>query len=230
MSSPSPIILRASAVGGAAMVTSMLLLFLAYGVGQEPLRTLHAPSQYALLLAARPSVLCAVITIDNLFVVAYATLFFELWRVILARGASTAYGRAASGLLLLVALLDLGENVHFLAMLRAVQAGMVLSLLEIRLQHWASLLTFHLAHVGIFLLGLALPRATRAELVLSRSCLASPLLGFAVYTTAPPLSQLLLFTRFAYFVATLVALGWIHGGPRVPRVDSAQRARVGAQV
>lgn len=222
MSSPSPIILRVSAFGGAALVASMLLLFVACGVGQEPLRALRVPSEYALLLAARPHVLCAVITLDNLFVVAYATLFLELWRVITARGASPEYGRAASALLLIVALLDLAENLHFLTMLRATQSGMALSPTEIRLQHWASLLTFHIAHVGIFLLGIALPRATRAESVLAWSCGASPLLGFAVYTTSPPYSQPLLYARFAYFVTTLVALGWIYGGAGNPSSHGAR--------
>jgi hypothetical protein len=123
-------------------------------------------------------------------------------------------------LLAATAALDLLENLHFLAMLSAVEHGGAISELEIRLQVIESTLKFHISYVGLFLFGLALPRTTVLERALSFSLKWIQLpVGIAIYVAPAAVAFPLVFVRFTFFVVSLFLLARVFWTP--PRVSDS---------
>ena len=56
----------------------MLTIFLVTGIGQDPLQFVHPAGEYTTLLLRNPTVLRAVIGLDDLFLVVYSAVFVLL--------------------------------------------------------------------------------------------------------------------------------------------------------
>src|SRR5216683_249770 len=194
--------LRACAGAACAMVVGMLAIYLVTGVGQDPLQFVRPPDEYALLLTKSPTALRACLAMDNLFIVFYSATFVALGAILHRAGAARLILFTAVGLLL------------FLVMLARAEAGIPPSSEEIAAQAWESLLKFHVSYLGLFLLGLALPRRTPAERALSNLSLFVQLpVGVLIYVTPQAVSVPLVFVRFAYFVTALILVAMIFGKP-----------------
>ena len=208
-------ILRVVAWTAASVVLAMFVIFLATGVGQEPLQSVHPSAVYAQLLLKNPPVLRAVLALDDTFIVLYGALSVCQALVLPRRGARRALTLASSALLGLVALLDGLENAHFLALLGGAEQGIWPSDGTIAAQVVESLLKFHVSYLGLFLLGLALPRRRASERWLAwLSCYVQLPVGMLVHVTPPGVAVPLVLLRLAYFVTALVLLGWAFGPPR----------------
>ncbi|MEY2929423.1 MAG: hypothetical protein RL033_172 [Pseudomonadota bacterium] len=205
-------ILRVVAWTAAAVVLAMLGIFLVTGVGQEPLQYVQPSATYAQLLLRNPPVLRAVLALDDTFIVLYGVLFICQAVVLPQRGANRALTLTSSALLGAVALLDMIENFHFLALLGQAEQGIWPSDAAISAQVVESLLKFHVSYLGLFLLGLALPRRRASERWLGwLSCYLQLPVGMLVHVTPPVIAVPLVLLRLAYFVTALCLLGWAFG-------------------
>jgi hypothetical protein len=196
--------LRVAAYFAIAMVLGMLAIYLATGVGQDPLQFVHSPEEYGALLLRAPATLRACIGLDNLFIAFYETTFVALAVVVRRAGANVTVVGVALGALLLLGALDLVENCHFLTMLARAETGALPSAAEIDFQVLESLVKFHVGYVALFVLALALPRTSRAARALANlSWLVQLPVGVLIYVTPHAISVPLVFVRFAYFVIAL---------------------------
>jgi hypothetical protein len=218
----STIASRAALVACGAVV-AMLVIFVVTGVGQDPLQYVHSPEDYARLLLKNPAALRATIGLDNVFIVLYATVFLALGALLGRLGANRVLTQAAVGLLLLLALLDMGENFHFLVMLARAETGVFATSSEIGAQVFESLLKFHVSYLGLFLLGCALPRRTALERTLSNlSIFVQMPIGILIYVTPTALALPLVFARFGYFMTSLILVALIFGKPTEPPRDPSE--------
>jgi hypothetical protein len=211
--------LRACALLAGALVVGMLAIFIFTGIGQDPLQYVHPAADYMRLLLRDPSLLRATIGLDNLFIMAYSTVFVLmaclLWRSN-GPGAPRVLVVTALSLLVLLGLLDMIENFHFLAMLSGAEQGLPPSDGEIRWQAVESMFKFHVSYLGLLLLGLALPRADRRQRVLAGLLVFVQWpVGVGIYVLPGSLAVPLIFVRFAFFLAAFGLLASIHG--RSPR-------------
>lgn len=198
------------ALAAAATVLAMLAAFLLTGIGQDPLQTLHTPPEYAAILLKNPPVLRLVIGLDNLFIVLYSSMFLALGASLWKRGGSTALLIGSLGLLAMSGLLDLLENMHFLAMISAALQGMDITQAQIEFQVWESLVKFHISYLGLFLLGFALPGKTPAARALCFALRWVQLpIGLLIYLTPPAIAGSLLLARFTFFFLALLAIWYV---------------------
>lgn len=218
-----PNVIRASAWSGAALVLAMIGMFFAFGVGQDPLQFFHPPEAYAGFLLKNPAALRAVITLDDLFIVAFTVMFVSTFGRMLQLGAPRALAIAAVSCTSLLAVLDMLENFHFLTMLGAAERGILPSVTHIQFQVWESLFKFHVGYLGVFFLGLALPRETLGQRALGFACCWVSLpVGVLIYAVPAPYSALFLFGRFGFFLFALISVGWVFGPEREASADGAQ--------
>jgi hypothetical protein len=219
--------LRITAGLAAAMVVGMVAIFFVTGVGQDPLQLVHPVEEYARLLLRNPAALRACLALDNLFIVFYATAFVALGVLLARAGSPRALVMVAIGLLLALALFDLIENLHFLVMLARAEQGLLPSAGEIGAQVFESLLKFHVSYLGLFLLGVALPRRTAGERALAAlSWFVQLPVGVLIYVTPRAVSVPLVFVRFSYFLAALLLVAATLGAePREPALS--ERAAIG---
>jgi hypothetical protein len=195
-----------SALASAIVVTIMFGIFAVTGIGQDPLQYMHPAAEYTAILLKNPPVLRASIGLDNLFIVLYSTMFLGLGALLWRGTRQRAVLGVALALLGATAVLDLFENMHFLAMIAAASQGMAIDAGQIGLQVWESLVKFHVSYLGLFLLSFALPRETAVDraLVLLLRWVQLPV-GLLVYLTPPSIAVPLVMARFAFFlVASLM--------------------------
>jgi hypothetical protein len=205
-------ILRIVAWTAAAVVLGMFGIFLATGVGQEGLQSVHPSVVYAQLLLKNPPVLRTVLALDDTFIVLYAVLFLCLALVLPRYGAHRMLSLTSSALLGAVALLDGLENFHFLALLQHAEQGVLPADSEIGAQVVASLLKFHISYLGLFLLGLSLPRRRPSERWLAGlSCYVQLPVGMLVHVMPTSIAIPLVLVRLTYFFSALILLGWAFG-------------------
>src|SRR5262249_53766469 len=152
-----------TAIGACGLVCAMVAIFVATGVGQDPLQFVHPPDEYFHLLLANPPALRATIALDNAFLVLYTTMFVALASLLIEHGTSRGLLRFARGMLVALGVLDLIENLHFLVMLSRAELGIAPSADEIAAQAMESLVKFHVSYLGLFALALVLPRRTTAQ-------------------------------------------------------------------
>lgn len=214
--------LRTCALLAAALVAGMLVLFVATGIGQDPLQYVHPATEYAQILLRNPPALRAAIGLDNLFIMVYSTVFVllvaQLWR----DGAPRLLLATGLGLLLAVGLLDMIENLHFLAMLSGAEQGQPPGNAEIGWQAVQSMFKFHVSYLGLLLLGLALPRHTAAQRALAALLVfVQGPVGVAIYVAPQAVALLLVFVRFAFFLASFALLAWIYREGPTPTATAA---------
>lgn len=191
--------LRLSAYATSAC--AMLLLILALATrGSQGLFQLYAPSaEYSALLLNRAAVLRLDISIDLLFIAAYASFFVLMARQMVDRGTDRMLVGIGLGLVMTTALLDAIENAHILAMLRAVENGIVLSDGQILTQQVASQVKFQAAYCGIAALGLLWP--TRNGWAWVKALFILQLVaGLGIFTVADSMLKPLYVIRAIFFV------------------------------
>jgi hypothetical protein len=215
-------LLVAAALAGGLLVLGMLAIAVFAGIGQDALQVVRPVAEYEQVLLRDVPMLRAVLTLDNLFIVCYATVFVTLGVLLAREGANRAVLFTAMAALGGLALLDMIENLHFLTMLSAVEQGLGLGAGEVRLQVFESMLKFHVSYAGLFLLGAVMPRRTVVEKVLAASLMFVQLpVGVLIYT-APPLAPTLLVVRTFSFVAGMAMIAAIYW--RRPSVTPARVA------
>ena len=198
------------ALASAVVVLAMFGTFLLTGIGQDPLQYIHTPADYAAILLKNPPVLRLAIGLDNLFIVLYSSMFLTLGASLWRGTGSRVLLFASLGLLAVSGLLDLLENMHFLAMISTALQGMEVSQAQIELQVWESLAKFHISYLGLFLLGFALPRETQLEKALCFALRWVQLpVGLLIYLTPPAIAVGLVMTRFTFFFLALMALWFV---------------------
>ena len=221
-------IVRVSSWLACAAVVAMVGVFFATGVGQDPLQFVHAPEDYARLLLKNPPALRVCLAFDNAFIVFYASMFVALGMLLLRRGAPRLLVGVAVTALLLLALLDMAENFHFMVMLSCAERGAPPPAWEIGAQVFESLLKFHVSYLGLFLLGFALPRDTAPSRVLANlSWFLQLPVGILIYVTPPALSFALVLVRFLYFLTALALVGAVFGSRRASAGSDAPASRPG---
>lgn len=193
----------------AAAVTVLLMfaIFLTTGIGQDPLQFVHSQEEYATILLKNPAMLKAAVGLDNLFIVLYSSMFLALFSLLKPSARNMTLLSAALALLMLSGLLDLLENMHFLTMIAAAVQSLPVELAEIKLQAWESLVKFHASYLGLFLLGLSMPRQTMLEKALCIAfCWIQLPVGLLIYLTPAAVAKPLVMLRFMFFLGGLLGL------------------------
>jgi hypothetical protein len=218
--------LRMFAALAGTLVLGMLTVFVVTGIGQDPFQYVHPAAEYADLLLRNPPALRAAIGLDNLFIMAYSAVFVlmavRLWRneaprLLLAVGLP---------LLILVGLLDMVENFHFLAMLASTEQGHPPADAQIAWQAVQSMVKFHVSYLGLLLLGLALPRdGVRQRALAALLVFVQWPVGVAIYVLPQTLAVPLVFVRFAFFLAAFALVASIHGPRSAPVHVNASSAQ-----
>jgi hypothetical protein len=188
----------------AAFLVFLLVGFgVATGVSQEYFEGVHPAAEYAERLMASAQLLRVDFALDNLFILAYGSFFVGL--AIVLRG---PYERSVvhTGLaaMLAVAVLDMVENHHIMAMADAATLGSAPSDGEIRLQAILSLIKFHLSCLGALLFAMAFPKNTTAGRWCAGLLLAYAFFGVLVLTAPPQWLDLLALIRTVFFVVAFV--------------------------
>jgi hypothetical protein len=203
-------LLVAAAIAGGILVAGMLAIAIFAGIDQDPLQVVRSVDDYQRVLLRDVPMLRAVLTLDNLFIVCYSTVFVTLGVLLARDGANRALLYAAMGALGTLGLLDMIENLHFLIMLSAAEKGLGVSTGEIRFQAFESMLKFHISYAGLFLLGTVMPRRTTVEKILAASLMFVQLpVGVLIYTV-PMLAPTLLVVRTSSFVAGMAMIAVIY--------------------
>jgi hypothetical protein len=154
------------ALAAIGCLTAMIAITLGSGVSQESFEIVRSPAVYAAELAAHPGALRALFGIDAVFLVLYATLFVVAGRALEVPATRTLV-TLAIGAMLGTAVLDMVEDHHILAMLYGVEAGTTPTTGQLAFQHTLSQVKFNVSYLGLFALGLAVPRTTLAGRVLA---------------------------------------------------------------
>jgi hypothetical protein len=156
------------------------------GTSQEAFEIVRRPDSYAADLLAHAGALRLLFGLDSAFLVLYATLFVSFgldivtprtrWFIVLGVGA-----------LLGTAVADMIEDHHILALLYGAELGQLPSPGELAFQHTLSQAKFNLSYLGIFALGLGVPRDTLAGRALA-VLLTAGTLAQSVWLYAAPVA------------------------------------------
>lgn len=189
--------IRFSAACAAVLFLVLLAISRATGADQQWFESVRDPATYAAALARHSTGLRALIAVDDLFIVAYAAVGLALGEKL--RRAPVA--RALTAAVLIAATLDLLENHHILAMLRAAPGAPALAQLE--LQMTLSMTKWALAHGAFVLFALELRPTNAADRAVKAAMLFAQMpVGVLLWTHPSPLLEsaraLNLFTGFAY--------------------------------
>jgi hypothetical protein len=205
---------------------SSLLVFLLIainvvtGVSQEYFESTHPAREYTERIVRDAGPLNLDFTVDNLFVVSYATFFVGLGIMFHSRAHSLLV-KLGVGAMLFVASLDSVENHHITAMAQAALSGVPLLNEEIRAQVIMSSLKFHVSCFGALLFAAVFARESRIGRVVSWLFLGYGFFGILVLTS-PPLLLLTLsllrtaFFVFAFFLSAVMLWNWTPTSETVP--------------
>lgn len=203
-------VVRRLALAAAGTVAAMFALFVATGIGQDPLQYVHTVADYQAILLKNPPLLRTAIGLDNLFIVLYSAMFLTLGPWLWDRSIARSLLLTALALLGLTGLLDLLENMHFLTLIAAAEAGIAPRPRQIELQVLESLVKFHVSYFGLFLLGMAWPRRTALERGLGFALRWVQLpVGLLIYLTPAAVAVVLVLVRFSFFLCALLAIAQI---------------------
>lgn len=187
----------ALAATAALILTAMVAITAATGVAQEPFEVLR--SDYLPAIARAAPALRAVIALDTLFLIAYAAFF-----VILPRALGVAdhpLVRLAVRAMLAVAVLDMIEDQHLLAVARAARLGLPVDDTRLALQQVLSQVKFLLSYAAVAFLALGLPRRDGFERLFAWALgLPLPILG-ALAWAAPTLEPVVGVARWLAFMS-----------------------------
>ncbi len=204
----------------AALTTlvAMVAITAVTGVSQETFEIVRASRIYADDLRASAGPLRALFGIDSAFLVLYATLLVTFARRI-ATPETAGMIRIAIGAVLVTALLDMVEDHFVLAMLRGAERGSDPSAAQIAFEHTVSQVKFNISYLALFVLGLHVPRATRAGSVLAWLLTAGTLVQGAWLFAAP--DAWLPAGNVGRWIGFLIGFGLIAKLSRHPRAGGA---------
>lgn len=156
---------RVLALASIVVLGAMVGITFATGVSQETFEIARAPDVYAAELRTFATPLCALLGLDSIFLVLYSTLLVQF--ALRVRTSSTRVLIViAIGAILVATLLDMIEDHAILAMLRLAERDIEIGADAIGVQHVISQVKFHAGYLGLFVLGLAVPRTSRAAVAL----------------------------------------------------------------
>jgi hypothetical protein len=210
----------------AATVALLAMVAITYktGVSQEGFELVRRPAAYAADLRAHPQAVRAIFAIDTAFLVLYSAAFVSFGRAI-ATPATRWYVTVGVVAILATALLDMIEDHHILAMLYGAEVGTEPTAGQLTLQHTISQVKFNVSYLGLFLIGLAVPRRTLAgkalALLLTVSTLVQGVWLYAAPVAAIPAGNLARWIGFAVGFALMI---------QVSRRQAAAAAATGARV
>lgn len=186
-----------SALGATISLGALLATALFFGTTQQDFESLAPADQYARRLIAAEIPLRIILTLDNVFILSYCAAFVLLGAAHKRKSAKLT-AVAATAILLITGLLDLLENHHILVMLESSLTGIPLTQTEIAERAQLSMLKFHGAYLGLFLLAFVLPQDTFTErlLLVGIRFVLIPA-GILVYTVIGPLTAVLAILRYA---------------------------------
>lgn len=197
---------------GAVLVVMAVLSFTT-GASQELHEHIALPEVYAMRLLAHASALRGLMALDIAFLVLYTCFFAALAGYL--RELGQPFTRLALGAMLACALLDVIEDHHILAMLRAAELGELPSPGHIAFQAIESATKFSVSFGALVLFGLAVPRTTKLGWVLAGFLVAGTLLSaIASYAVNPALEASFDSGRWLGFLAGFVlAIAWLRVQP-----------------
>lgn len=177
--------LYTTALSAGSLLIIMVLYGINTGVSQQTFEIIQTTSNYteALLNAATP--LRIILGLDNIFIALYTTTI-----ILLVMALKNAQNLLLLGIVLIAGLsggvLDYLENHHILTMLTAAELGVPLESAEIKQQMVSSMLKWHLAYFGFFLVAYVIQPQNTSE-KLFRWCLFYIQLpvGVFFYVTSP---------------------------------------------
>lgn len=214
--------LRQAAIASAALLAALCTLTIVSGVSQQAFEWVASPEAYTRALLRDQAVLRVIIAADDVFIAAYTSMAVLFALHLRAKQPSPLY--ALAGLFAVVAgVLDLEENHHLLALLRAAETGALVPLDEILRRSDLSQLKWMLGHVAFALIGLAF-RAERAEQRLFRASLLYVQLPLGAATwavTFGPALTALVWLRYLALLAGFLMVARLSGPKRAhARVDA----------
>jgi hypothetical protein len=208
------------AVASAILFAALVVMQIATGASQAYFEAVHPPDTYAGQMLAHAGWFRVVIAVDDVFIACYVGAFVF--------GALALPRRAATWLFLaggiLVGLLDLEENHHMLALLRAAEDGLPIALGALVRRMDLSSTKFALAHLTAFFLAFLVPKSTAPARALRALCVLQLPVGMAgvVWDEVLPIQL----ARGASFTAAYVLLAVVIArlGPSAREVGSGVRA------
>jgi hypothetical protein len=141
------------AVASAVLFVTLVVMQLTTGASQAYFEAVHPPGTYAGEILSRAGWLRIVIGLDNVFIGCYVGAFVFSALALPWRAPSALY--LGGGIL--VGLLDLEENHHILALLRAAEHGLPIALGDLVRRMDLSSTKFALAHLAVFFLAVLVP-------------------------------------------------------------------------
>lgn len=192
------------ALGALTCLVAMVTVTLITGASQEAFEITRPPAEYGAALLADAGALRVLFGLDAVFLVLYAALFVTFAMVIRNERNGALVGLGAA-LVVATAVLDMIEDHHILAMLAAAEQGELPGAGQIAFEHVLSQVKFHLSYLGLFLLGLALPRDRRIGRALANLLTVGTLsLGAVIYAAPASWLPALDLTRWIGFVIGFV--------------------------
>src|SRR5215471_2345911 len=163
------------AVASAVLFVALVVMQIATGASQPYFEAVHPPATYARELISHAGWLKIVIGLDNVFIGCYvgAIVFSAL---ALPRRAASALFLGAG---ILIGLLDLEENHHMLALLRAAENGLPVAIGDLVRRMDLSSTKFGIAHLMAFFLAFLVPGRFRAARALRAVCVLQLPIGMA---------------------------------------------------
>jgi hypothetical protein len=187
----------------ALMVFLLVALAIITGVSQEYFEGQHPVAGYTERIIEATPALRLDFALDNVFILAYGSFFIGL-AIVLRRFADHSLVNLALAAMLGVAVLDIVENHHIMAMADAALLRIPLSEGEIRLQAVMSLAKFHLSCLGAVLFAAAFPRHSTLARWVVGLLIAYAFFGVLILTAPPQFLDLLALIRTAFFVLAFI--------------------------
>ncbi len=156
---------RVLAYASMAVLAAMVGITFATGVSQETFEIARAPTEYARELRELALPLRALFALDSAFLVLYGTLLIQ-FALRLRTPETGNLVTIVVGAVLVTMVLDMIEDHAILAMLRLAERGVEPSATQVAMQHVVSQVKFHTGYFALFVLGLVVPRTSRAAVAL----------------------------------------------------------------
>ena len=198
------------ALATAGVLIAMVVVGMVTGAAQEPHEHFAAPDAYAQSLLDQRVGLRAMFALDIAFLILYTAFFAAL-----ARHLRGLFAWLGFGAMVLVALLDIVEDHHIVAMLESAEHGILPSADSIMWQATESATKFSMSYLSLVLFGLAIPRTRPLGWVLAVFLTVGTLVSAVVGYAVPPAMQASIESgRWVGFLAGFaLAVAWLWREP-----------------